>query len=77
MPQLALFDMVLTQVPLHRVSPAAQLATHAPAEQLWPDAHARPHMPQLAPLVWVSTQVPLQRVSPAAQLATQAPATHV
>ena len=70
-PQLLGFVCSLTHVPLHRVKPALQLATHCPLPlQLAPAAfgslvvHWTLHPPQLLESVAVLTQAALQQESP-------------
>jgi hypothetical protein len=47
-PQFEVSVAVVTQAPAHDVVPAPQVATQAPDEHTWLDAHFVPHVPQLA-----------------------------
>ncbi len=62
-PQWALFAWVSTHIPLHGVSPPAQIVTtQTPSVHVWPEEQARPHAPQLELSELVFTQDPPQRV---------------
>jgi hypothetical protein len=61
-PQLVLSLAVLTQSPLHSVSPETQLVEQVPAEQAWPVGQRFPQVPQLALSVDVFVQTPLHNV---------------
>jgi hypothetical protein len=59
--------------PPHRVSPDAQPAPHAPAEQTCVEEHTWPHMPQFLGSVLVLVQVPPHFTLPALQPVVPSP----
>ena len=63
-PQFDVSVCVLTQLPLHRVVPVAQVLVHTPAVHACPVEHARPHAPQFDASLCVLTQVEPQSISP-------------
>ncbi len=75
-PQLLLSVSRSRQTPEQFVVPDTQVTVHTPAEQTWPDEHARPQAPQFAVSLVRSRHTPEQFVVPDTQLTVQTPAEH-
>ena len=67
-PQLSWLVPVLTQTPLHSVSPVGQELVQVPSEQAWLAEQALPQRPQFEASTLVSTHSPEQSVRPEGQV---------